>query len=626
VYLFMRASGYDINQESCRSRYLELKKSFELALEYNQSCSIKCRKRPPFYYKMKTLFGGNDTFEQEQDPAKDQKIAVDEEIVLRVLVELLKQVKGHYCHSVPRRSLLFVLARLLDSHFGCSSPTFSGHQVWQYMVKLHELNQDASERNSVADLPENLGDTWHNHPCPLVAYNLLAVPLPHWQLTRNWSAEEVYLLLEGTISWELQPRTVQDHKMTLSQSASEMLHTHGCKKTPKQCFNQWQYLTSTYHNGGYRHFSEQLSVLHLINPTALQIKPSTMRIKVKTVKCSKSEIKNGNSKKYDLIQAPVLDVPSGSHHSKEAPPKGSNKRGKMHTKSSLLIDKKPLSAPGEVVSYVRINVPQRTRSIQVSTDELHESDNIVSCTSEVEEANDDVLSPNTKTCIINVECISNDAVDNQGASESSKSNVTYCHPLKRKAEIQRQFIEANSGKQKDVLKHPVIKVTKHKDSKFLKCQTEGSKSRTDKTLLLTDIAKKSFPRSQAMLASLDGRKTKQTPVTQHDFSCNKYDIHPTENKKELALFNGNDERKTSVVILKEELEENDSSTICAESNSENEKNSSVHEIFNLLDEYRKHCNQEKADIMKMVQEIHMCQTVAHENIFKIVQDMHENLT
>lgn len=65
VSLFMTASGYVVKPENCRSRFEELWKGYESAVIYNLSCGIKNRRKPPFYFKIKYLFGSSEFFDVE---------------------------------------------------------------------------------------------------------------------------------------------------------------------------------------------------------------------------------------------------------------------------------------------------------------------------------------------------------------------------------------------------------------------------------------------------------------------------------------------------------------------------------------------------------------------------------
>ncbi|MPC19864.1 hypothetical protein E2C01_012793 [Portunus trituberculatus] len=66
----MAASGYKHTGESCQQRFQCLFKSYQAAVEHNQHCNIRTRRRPPFYYKLRDLFGTcdmNSTFVTEHN-------------------------------------------------------------------------------------------------------------------------------------------------------------------------------------------------------------------------------------------------------------------------------------------------------------------------------------------------------------------------------------------------------------------------------------------------------------------------------------------------------------------------------------------------------------------------------
>ncbi|XP_064105980.1 uncharacterized protein LOC135215350 isoform X2 [Macrobrachium nipponense] len=228
------------------------------------------------------------------------------------------------------------------------------------MVKLHLLQRESFEVNKMVDYERDLGEVWQNHPSPLVAYNLLALPVPNWKLTSEWSVEEVYLLIDNIINWELQPRSLQNLEKSAFQSANEDLLNQGYCKSPEHCYELWQYLVTTYSYGGYRNFAEQLCILHLINPSVLQTKPSSLQVKIHSISCvSNYECQTGIAKQTKTLKRPPEDIESTIL---ECIPKSPIKKLKVCAK---------FNAPGNVVSYVRINVPKQKRSIQVSTDELN---------------------------------------------------------------------------------------------------------------------------------------------------------------------------------------------------------------------------------------------------------------
>lgn len=57
----MEGSGYQRDAESYQNKFLTLYGNYKLALDHNESCTIKTRKRPPCYFKFRSLFADDGT-------------------------------------------------------------------------------------------------------------------------------------------------------------------------------------------------------------------------------------------------------------------------------------------------------------------------------------------------------------------------------------------------------------------------------------------------------------------------------------------------------------------------------------------------------------------------------------
>lgn len=53
--------------------------------------------------------------------------------------------------------------------------------MWELLIHLHEVHYEAVEKNIEVPNEINLGDLWLKDPKALVAYGLLAVPIPGWE-------------------------------------------------------------------------------------------------------------------------------------------------------------------------------------------------------------------------------------------------------------------------------------------------------------------------------------------------------------------------------------------------------------------------------------------------------------
>lgn len=499
VSLFLNASGYRVDAESCKKRFEALFKDYESAERHNQSCGVKNRKRSPFYFKIRSLFVNHEISDFDPDPA-DKNAVIDEMELQKVLVQILKVIKKSFCHSVPRRSLLMSIARLLDEHFQYPTPTFTTHQVWQSMVKLHLLHRESFEVNKMVDYERDLGEVWQNHPSPLVAYNLLALPVSHWKLTSEWSVEEVYLLIDNVINWELQPRSLQNPEKSVFQSASEDLLNQGYCKSPEHCYELWQYLATTYNHGGYRNFAEQLCILHLINPSLLQTKPSSLQVKIHSISClSNYESQTSIAKQTKTLKRPPEDMGSIL----ECIPKSPIKKLKVCAKAN---------APGNVVSYVRINVPKQKRSIQVSTDELNydkkskkncsinasnrkvkkmmrDSDKILSGHSLTVKLESELsCSQGKRNDILDEESIKNENILDEVIIKSEdilerKGNSlvrdTFDNLVPRTSEPSSEYyFKCSPDSQEEKMKVDITKVIVNEKSKVIECRTTGVSPRT----------------------------------------------------------------------------------------------------------------------------------------------------
>lgn len=59
----MEAGGYPREAEACQNRFQHLYSSYQAASQFNQTCGMRARRRPPFYFKLKSLFGYKETCE-----------------------------------------------------------------------------------------------------------------------------------------------------------------------------------------------------------------------------------------------------------------------------------------------------------------------------------------------------------------------------------------------------------------------------------------------------------------------------------------------------------------------------------------------------------------------------------
>ncbi|KAK8749775.1 hypothetical protein OTU49_015535 [Cherax quadricarinatus] len=336
VRMMMDSSGYQRSAECCQNRFQKLYKSYQVASEHNKKCAIRTRRRPPFYFKLNTLFDCSEINEAVVTGSLGrQMIEVDEAEVLGVLVKGLKEIKGKNCHSIPRLPLLLALSNYLNNHFECTPEAFPPHQIWRLLVQLHHTHEDAVQNNKQLPDEINLGDLWQNHSVPLKAYSLLAVPLPKWHSACAWRVEELQLLTDSVISWEIVPRNLLLVARTMPKLASTELKLNGFKKTPLQCQNQWRYVVTAFKHGGYKQLAEQINLIYLLMPCML----------------------NPNLFYYYTVNNPNW-----------------KKKRKQHIQSSLIKTSVEAERTEEhMLSYVQVNVPQlldpKKCHDKISTDE-----------------------------------------------------------------------------------------------------------------------------------------------------------------------------------------------------------------------------------------------------------------
>ena len=309
------------------------------------------------------------------------------------------------------------------------------------------------------------------------------------------------LLIGAVINWELQPHSLREAEKTMFESACETLQNQGYHKSPKQCFEQWQYLASAYSFGGYRQFGEKLSILHLINPSVLQIKPKlpqnpnaancvsssdiqnvgfvkqetqTSCIKfsicegrnitnckrskrhVEDLECIPNSVSEFNQSVSNsvLLKSPVKKLKVFTNTEVNTPEENSN----MNTSSS-----KNTIAPGSVVSYVSINVNKQKRSVQVSTDELSHVNDLCDKIPKVESSNESEAS---SICIKEIVY----QLSNQNMTIELEKDTSH-KPVKSSSEEKKNLFQS-------VISDKIIpNISEHNSVYYYKCKPDSDEEK-----------------------------------------------------------------------------------------------------------------------------------------------------
>lgn len=280
ISLMMNAGGYHREAKCCYNKFHQLYSGYQRAFTYNQKCSIRERRRPPFYFKIHSLFGYRDhvpRYHSEPKTSREKNLDIDEQEVIEVLLAGLKDMKNFACHSVPRQPLLLALAQFLDSQYQPLSPTFTPYQIWHLLVQLHCAQRETFQKGTEGPFGPDIDGLWQNHPNPLVAYGFHAVPLPGWQSVSDWSMEELNILVKTSVECEINP----SEDRTVGKAISEALQTEGYDRNVSSCQKQWQYMTNVRRHGGYQQYKDQINLVHLLQTELFRKQPSSWNQKEK---------------------------------------------------------------------------------------------------------------------------------------------------------------------------------------------------------------------------------------------------------------------------------------------------------------------------------------------------------
>lgn len=652
----MEAGGYPREAEACQNRFQHLYSSYQAASQFNQTCGMRARRRPPFYFKLKSLFGYKETCESSSlvEPSRGHEEDIEAEEVMAVLVTGLRELKGHSCHSAPRWPLLLSLAQYLDDHYQYSSPTFTPYQVWHLLVQLHHTHRQALLQGA----EDSLGDLeglWEDHPNPLVAYGFHALPVPGYQTIGEWSFDEVNQLIETHVSWELQPRNVHSSGKTVMKAASELLHTQGYNKTPTQCQEQWQYMVATFRHGGYRQFSYQMGLIKLLGHSVPNPHPVDSFVTGKNLQDHQSvNHTSAVDQTKPLTQSPKMRTTATSPLQKNNRlPKCSVKKMKVNGQEMavlLLIDQEnkdmesgenmiTVSSMAENVSaFVRINVtPQgmlNKRSVQASTESLVENEQGSHITVKQEPYDEDLLTDSKapKRSYKGITCRGQKSGRGRGRQKHHKSTTTKTKAVPYDTPDGKvTYVFKYSGdSQDDRVQVKVLSVTEEENAKLVHCHTvEGVVP--PRTLKLhyplnhplpSDIKHMYVPRMMVHPDLMAAKRIQTDELPSTSKVGEKSDVTPMKipiriKEEPLDLPSG-------------EIEEEAESSCVRETKSPGLATSMKSggkrwDIMKSLARYRQQSRQERTKLLHLLQDNHKHQTALLKQMLTVFQDLQSAL-
>lgn len=470
----------------------------------------------------------------------------------------------------------------------------------------------------------------------------------------DWSIEEVCLLVDTVINWELQPRNIQSAGKNMAKAASEVLWTRGFDKTPGQCQDQWHYLVAAFRRGGYRQFMDQMNLIHLLVPSLLHPHPTSSHPNTRVAKNHHQQVDGQTShiKQGNQVSGVQISGDQSQSICKEQTARHSSKKIKIENQDMAVLtfseedleNRANTSAPGNVASYVRINVPQQStpkqRHVQVSTDEVRDWEqeedihvtSIYEASLDIKKEPDDLdfiktsalISPQVKNSRKNIRGQGRKSVGGRGRLKAGRSPFIKMKTMNPSSEQVSDIFHSSSESQDDTVQVEVLSVTKSENAKMVECRTvEG--------IIPTRTIKLHYPLSYTLPTSITHMYVPRTMVHPDLSAANKIHLSHSSNTHSIS------KRETSNPSsqLKEESKE-----IACEENGYDEINKSYNstfgsvfskegsekwEIRKLLAQYSQQCRQEKTRLLNTLQESHQQQTFALKKILSVFQQLQESL-
>lgn len=429
----------------------------------------------------------------------------------------------------------------------------------------------------------------------------------------EWSAEEVYYLLESIITCELKAHNSRTDVSIVTTNASSSMKSHGYIKTPLQCQDQWLYILNTFRFGGYRQFINQLKQLYLISPSVRQLYLSQISL----------QQESGSSKgSPQRTESPQIKVQSVQHESDCT----QHTTVKVHTKkiNSDIPDlavltvseedwerkKNKNSAPGDVISYVQVNVPRRDkpskRHVQVATDEIE-------CSRICEAEEEFKASFEVKREPLDSEPSSTVQDSADHSSMKRKRSLPERLDIQPTSANKTAFCKLScdsGGKQNDTVQVEILSVTDTDKAKVVECKTVSE-------FKPARLIRLHYPTDYSLPTSLKHMNIPMIMVYPDIMATGKQIklSHPSEDNQ---FTDG----KTSIDTLKHEIEVN-ASRADDDSTNISKLRQDKREILHLLNKYRLECDQDEDKWLAMLDTHHQQQMSALQralSLFKELQD------
>ncbi|XP_042891214.1 uncharacterized protein LOC122265840 [Penaeus japonicus] len=576
---------------------------------------------------------------------------------MAALVTGLRELKSHSCHSAPRWPLLLSLAQYLDDHYQYSSPTFTPCQVWHLLVQLHHTHREALLQGA----DDSLGDLegmWQDHPNPLVAYGLHALPVPGWQTIGEWSFDEVNLLVETLVSWELQPRNVHSSGKTVMKTASEILQSQGYNKTPTQCQEQWQYMVATFRHGGYRQFSYQMGLIKLLGHSIPNPHPVDSFVSGKSLQEHQSinhtSIADQNK---PMTQSPKVRTTAASPSQKNSQlPKCSVKKMKVNgqemavlllTDQENKLDKEIETSENidtvsnitdNVSVFVRINVSHqgmlKKRNVQASMDSFADNEQASGITVKQEPCDEDLFSSckgQKKSCK-GVGSRGPKSGRGRGRQKHNKGTATKTKAVPYDTPDGKvTYVFKYSGdSQDDRVQVKVLSVTEEENAKLVHCHTvEG--------VVPPRTLKLHYPLNHPLPSDIKHMYVPRMMVHPDLMAAKRIQTDELPGTSKVGENSVITSMKTPIAIKEEpvdlplrEMEEKiESSSFCkkkgARLGTSMKPGGKRWEIKKSLTRYQQQCHQERTKLLHLLQDNHKHQTALLKQMLTVFQDLQSAL-
>nr|XP_053628559.1 uncharacterized protein LOC128685941 [Cherax quadricarinatus] len=473
-------------------------------------------------------------------------------------------------------------------------------------------------------------------------------------LVYDWRVEELQLLTETIITWELQPHKLLSVGKTMPNLASSVLKINGFKRTPLQCQDQWHYIVAAFRHGGYKQLAEQINLIYLLmpstlNPNLFYLYPSvkiSKRHKPQQHSRSKFIKKSVEAAKTKMTQTktPLSQSLCEELSPRESPQKminGNQNVDVPKVPEACMMDTKNTSATGNILSYVQVNVPQplvpKKRHVKISTDEKREleEEEVVSASSvNIKKEPNDLELVRTSATIssLNKKLLKCKEVKKRPADEvqdmpTSSTKVmisSQSTPLKKATYI----LQCES--QEDKVQVMILNVSKSKKATLIECSTVQG-------VIPPRIIRLYYPPNCKLPSGLTHLYIPRILVHPDVVnSIKKIKVSHSNDKYPIVKFEKNSgslsftpSHHSRIKTESEDIEyeeiglddfENESS-IPSDGNDGLDGESRRGEVIKLLEQYSQQCRQEKTRLLNTLQESHQQQISLLRQVLTVFQQL-----